>query len=284
MRPSENQMTFESVMRREAAAALWSEFSAPLRAFLGKRVPSGVDADDIVQEVFVRIQERLPELRDTERIDAWIFQIARNVLADAFRARRRRELFASRAIHEAEAQPDLDDDRSAAAELATCMVPMVARLADPYRNAIELTELGGMTQIDAARRAGMSISGMKSRVQRGREQLERMLLECCHIELDVRGGVMDCARRDGTGCGDPLRPSACSNDSMDMSNTNASRTTQTQTTSSDTPGEKASGCCGGAAPADASACCALDAEVKATGGTGCGCGSKRSTTTKKGCC
>ena len=32
---------------------------------------------------------RLPALRDTERLDAWIFQIARNVLADSFRHRRR---------------------------------------------------------------------------------------------------------------------------------------------------------------------------------------------------
>ena len=281
MRLPESDMPLQPGIRGDAAAALWSDFSAPLRSFLRKRVPTGVDPDDIVQEVFLRIQERLPGLRDAERIDAWIFQIARNVLADAFRVRRRREVLASRVIHEAEAEPNLDDDRSAAAEMATCLAPMVARLAEPYRDAIELTELGGMTQVDAARRAGISISGMKSRVQRGRDQLKRMLLECCRIELDARGGVMDCGRRDGSGCGESLRPSACSNDSMGMTNTNASQSTpQAQ----DTAGEKAAtGCCGGPAPAGAAACCALDAEVKATGGAGCGCGPKP-TETKKGCC
>ena len=43
-----------------------------------------------------------------------------------------------------------------------------------------------------------------------------------------------------------------------------------------------SGCCGGAAPEGADACCVLDAEVKSAGGSGCGCASK--TTAKKGCC
>ena len=48
------------------------DFTAPLRAFITRRMPSGMDPDDIVQEVFVRIHERLPELRDTERLDASI--------------------------------------------------------------------------------------------------------------------------------------------------------------------------------------------------------------------
>lgn len=182
------------------------DFATPLRSFVARRVAPGVDPDDIVQEVFVRIHERLPALRDTERLDAWIFQIARNVLADSFRHRRRRDALAERVAFEFGGEASNDDEPDGAAELTPCLVPMIAQLADPYREAIELTEIQGVTQVEAARRAGLSISGMKSRVQRGREQLKQMLLACCEIERDVRGGVM--------GCCEGLRPSACPSDSM----------------------------------------------------------------------
>ena len=135
------------------------DFAAPLRAFVARRAPSGTDPDDIVQEVFVRIHERLPELRDTERLDAWIFQIARNVLADSFRVRRRRDALAERVAFERDGEPVDDEEPDGAAELTPCLAPMIAQLAPAYREAIELTELQGVTQIEAARRAGLSIPG-----------------------------------------------------------------------------------------------------------------------------
>jgi hypothetical protein len=65
---------------------------------------------------------------------------------------------------------------------------------------------------------------------------------------------------------------------MGVTNTNQAKTTDTNTKQA-----APSGCCGGPAPTSSGACCALDAEVKATGGSGCGCAAK-TTTTKKGCC
>jgi hypothetical protein len=147
---------------------------------------------------------------------------------------------------------------------------MIARLPEPYQQAIVLTELQGMSQVDAARQVGLSISGMKSRVQRGREQLKDIIRRTCRIELDIRGGVIEC---------DPLRPSACSRDSMSMNNTNETKESESTTTQ-----DASAGCCGGPAPKDANACCALDAEVKQSGGSGCGCAAKPQATPKKGCC
>jgi RNA polymerase sigma-70 factor (ECF subfamily) len=77
---------------------------------------------------------------------------------------------------------------------------MVGRLDEPYRTAIDLTSLKGFTQAEAARQAGISLSGMKSRVQRGRDRLRQMLIDCCRIDVDVRGGVSDFH---------PRRPDAC---------------------------------------------------------------------------
>ena len=249
---------------------LWNQFAAPLRAFVARRAPREVETEDVLQDVFVRIQEQLPNLRDTDRIDAWIFQIARNVVADAFRRRARREALAGRRA--GELPPPEEDERSAEAALATCLASMIAELPEPYRQAIELTEIRGMTQIEAARLVGLSISGMKSRVQRGRAHLKAIIHGFCRIETDVRGGVIEC---------DPVRPSGCSGDSMDMTNPNETKTPETPDTTN--PGA-ATGCCGGPAPEESSACCALDAEVKATGGAGCGCGAKPAAPARTGCC
>ena len=46
-------------------------------------------------------------------------------------------------------------------------------------------------RLQAAIRAGLSLSGMKSRVQRGRQALEQLLHDCCWIELDAGGRIMD---------------------------------------------------------------------------------------------
>jgi len=183
--------------------ALWSEFHRPLGAFLARRARRPSDVDDLLQEIFVRIHKKIDTLDDAERIDAWIFQIARNALIDWERVRATRNdarQLGTDAI-ETLATPEPDAAPSA---LVGCVTPMIATLPEPYREAIRLTEIEGLTQADAAERAGISLSGMKSRVQRGRERLKQMILDCCHVELDARGGVVDYTSR--CSCGSRREP------------------------------------------------------------------------------
>jgi RNA polymerase sigma-70 factor, ECF subfamily len=76
---------------------------------------------------------------------------------------------------------------------------MVYALPDPYRDAIVLTEFDGLSQKELAGRLGISVSGAKSRVQRGRALLKRQLLDCCQFEFD-RGSVIDCNPRQNSTC------------------------------------------------------------------------------------
>ena len=178
---------------------IWAEFADRLRAFITRRVGSAADAEDILQEVFLRIHRHADSLQRQERLVSWLFQITRNAIADYYRAPVRRELLAG-------APQDLEQSSKqtwilqegqgavsadAARELATCLGPMVARLPSPYREAVTLIDLEGIPQKEAALRAGLSLSGMKSRVQRGRQALERLVHDCCQIELDATGRVMD---------------------------------------------------------------------------------------------
>jgi len=176
-----------------AGGAPWQDVAARLRPFIARRV-SPSEIDDVMQEVFIRMRRGLPTLRDEERFTSWLFQIARNSIADHMRARLRHPLPDGDPEDEAPAEPD-EDDREAARSLSGCVSMFVARLPSPYREAVTLVELEGLTAKEAAEMVGISISGMKSRVQRGRQQLRKLFDECCEIALDARGKVTDFAPR-----------------------------------------------------------------------------------------
>lgn len=188
---------------------IWSEFSDRLLAFIRRRVDSAADAEDILQDVFLRIHRHAGSLERQERLVAWLFQVTRNAITDYYRAPvRRREWLVGAppdlepAAFHAGAWSDDGDDASGQAEqeLAHCLRPMLSRLPEHYREAVTLIDLEGLSQQDAARHASLSLSGMKSRVQRGRRALEQAMLDCCRIETDSGGRVMDYQMR-GAGCG-----------------------------------------------------------------------------------
>jgi RNA polymerase sigma-70 factor (ECF subfamily) len=161
-------------------------------------------ADDILQDVFMRVHRQLDTVADPRRVVSWVYQITWHAIIDYYRKPgRQREVPAGLCIDiERTSQDpsvfdiafhgDADDLR---AELGGCLRPMIERLSTDYREAITLVELEGLTQQKAAKQMGLSWSGMKSRVQRGRKQLKQMLDDCCAIELDRRGGVMEYAVR-----------------------------------------------------------------------------------------
>jgi RNA polymerase sigma-70 factor (ECF subfamily) len=169
--------------------APWQDVAAQLRPFLAHRV-AAADVDDVMQDVWLRVQRGLPGLRDEERFTSWLFQIARTAVADHQRVRGRHPLSDAQTETETAAE-STDDDREAARSLACCISIFVARLPSPYREAVTLVELEGLTAREAAEMVGVSLSGMKSRVQRGRAQLRQMFDECCEIALDARGKVID---------------------------------------------------------------------------------------------
>lgn len=184
---------------------IWLQVYHGLRAFIVRRVANDAEVEDILQEVFLRMHRRLDSLKDPRRLVSWVFQITRHAIVDYYRApERRREVPAGLAgdmdaDHPATAQPltgPSADSGQLREELAACLRPMIERLSSQYREAVTLVELEGLTQNAAAKRLGLSVSGMKSRVQRGRRQLKQMLEECCVIQLDRRRSIAEYAVRD----------------------------------------------------------------------------------------
>jgi RNA polymerase sigma-70 factor, ECF subfamily len=205
--------TAERAARTEA---VWREFQAHLRAFVLRRTEAPADVDDIVQEVFVRIHGNLDRVHSEDKLPAWIFQITRNAIVDHYRVATKAESIDS--DFESPLPPQDDDtELRELEELSRCIEPMLGALPQHYQDALKLTDLDGISQREAARQSRISLSGMKSRVQRARRQLKQIMLECCEIELDRRGGIL----------GHELRQSAdspCGDSSMELKPNSACRT------------------------------------------------------------
>jgi RNA polymerase sigma-70 factor (ECF subfamily) len=171
----------------QAVEVVWTALNAALEGFIRRRVADEEAAADLLQEVYVRVHMHLDSLRDTNRLQSWVYQIARNVIHDYYR---NLKPIAEMNEDVAEAQQS-DEDREVAARLVDSVRSALDSLPETYREALRLTDYEGLSQAALAERLGLSPSGAKSRVQRGRKMMRDLLLACCHFEFDRRGKVID---------------------------------------------------------------------------------------------
>jgi RNA polymerase sigma-70 factor (ECF subfamily) len=169
-----------------ALEMLWNQFHDRLYRFISSRLSNEQDTEDIIQEVFLRIHTHLETVRDVNKLESWIYQIARNSIIDYYR--RQRKLV--------DLEPDLPvEDEYPEEDLAESLAPsireVVQALPEPYRQALLLTEYQGLSQQEMADALGISLSGAKSRVQRARQKVKDILLACCHFEFDLRGTLYE---------------------------------------------------------------------------------------------
>lgn len=186
----------------------WVETRRRLLAFVLPRVASRDDAEDVVQDVLARMARDLDTLREGDRLNAWAYQIARNALADEHRRRGRLAAAFARAAYDLPkaaadptSEPVVDADL---VELTGCLQPLISSLPEPYRRALQLTAVNGMTMAQAAAAEAVSVSGMKSRVQRGRDRLRDALLGCCtpdRADPQLRGRSTASTNKPADGCG-----------------------------------------------------------------------------------
>jgi len=171
----------------------WIEHKTRLRSYVAKRVREHGAVDDILQDVFVKAYTSLHTVKSHGNLTAWLYRIAANSIADHYRGQKPSEEISDELV-----VPDPEPDYIA--ELASCLQPLIADLPETYRLPLVLSEIDGLTQKEVAARLGLSISGAKSRVQRGREKLRQLLFKCCDIETGRRGIVGYEVRDNRRGC------------------------------------------------------------------------------------
>jgi len=167
----------------------WPKFTSVLRTYVRRRVTAGL-VDDVVSQILLRLVRSQKELAEAVNPVAWVYRVASNIITDHYR-----KVAAERRLIDAVGHRANDVDQSASEQdkftsLANCLAPMISTLPVPYDQAIMLVDINGQSQREAAEQIGISHSGMKSRVQRGRQKLKAALLACCEIDVNHRGEIV----------------------------------------------------------------------------------------------
>ena len=163
---------------------VWNDMNDRLSNFVKGKVKDNELTKDIVQDVFLKVFSNIDTIRSKDKIVSWIFQIARNEVAAHYRKFKYTE-----DVKDQIEENDIDSYLTS--ELASWVRPVVDSLPDKYREALVLSDIEKVPQKEIAKRLKMSYSGVKSRVQRGREMLKSTCEQCCEISTDVYGNVID---------------------------------------------------------------------------------------------
>jgi len=180
------KVSFELGTHMSVSEKLWREYHSKLLAFIKRRVDDHSAADDILQDVFLKIHRQIDSLNEETKLESWLYQITRNAVIDYYRTRK-----PSVELPEWISQPETDPRAQARQEMEACLRPMIEQLPTIYRDALVLSELTGMTQQQVSKEQNISLPGAKSRIQRARSLLKGMMFECCQFEFDRKGKVID---------------------------------------------------------------------------------------------
>jgi RNA polymerase sigma-70 factor (ECF subfamily) len=162
---------------------IWKAYHAKLLGFILKRVNDKSTAEDILQDVFVKILNKIDTLREDSKIQNWLYQLTRNTIIDFYRKNKNIEDLP-------ESLMDEDNTNSAVEEMKSCIMPVINSLDQKYREAITLTEMEGLSQKELASKLNISYTGAKSRVQRGRTAIKDTFAKYCSFKYDSCGNVM----------------------------------------------------------------------------------------------
>ena len=170
----------------DSVKSIWIKYYDLLFKFILKRVSNKATAEDILQNVFIKILSNIETLHDSTKLKNWMFQITRNSINDHFRLLKKTESIS------ADLPEEVDEaDAGIMEEAGSWISPFISGLPMKYQEALILSEINGMSQKDLATHLGISYAGAKSRVQRGRTMLKKELTQCCNFHADKYGSILD---------------------------------------------------------------------------------------------
>jgi len=173
---------------------IWQDIHDPLKAFVLKKVNEASLADDIIQDTFIKMRMNIEKLEDSSKINSWIYQIARNNINDHFRKKTRFLEKPPEDIGTLELITEDDDEMKTLIQtkrFSDYASSVVNQLPEKYRDAVYWVDIKGISQNELAKKLNISVSGAKSRVQRGRQKIKEIVLKCCDINADKYGNIVD---------------------------------------------------------------------------------------------
>jgi RNA polymerase sigma-70 factor (ECF subfamily) len=188
----DNEYEFEQV---------YEAFQPKIHRYLTRMV-GAEEAEDLTQEVFIKVGKALNTYRKEAQMSTWIYRIATNAAVDRMRNPSfRREVVEKQPdsclnktnrteVKENEAglscQSCLIDDQVVHKEMNDCIRGVIENLPDNYRAVVILSQLEGLQNKEIAEVLDLSLDVVKARLHRGKARLKKELLNYCHFSWDER--------------------------------------------------------------------------------------------------
>jgi RNA polymerase sigma-70 factor, ECF subfamily len=172
-------------------AALHHQFYKELKGYVYSRTKDKNDTEDILQDVFLKIMLKIEQINKAQNLRQYLYGIVRNSVADYYRSKKTHLPLTAQSFLFAEAEEDQLTERITDG----CVQRFIRQLPENYRSALLSTEFENIPQKELAEKLEISYSALKSRVQRGREKLKEMLLNCCAIQNDSYGNILEAMPR-----------------------------------------------------------------------------------------
>ena len=169
----------------------WNNVQNELKGFVFKRVKDKALTEDIVHDVFLKVQSKIHQVKESDKLFGWIYQITRNTITDHYR--KNSKSINPRDIDWESSPPNFNDC------VSNAISELIPTLPDKYRIPLEMTELQNMSQLDVAEKLGLNYTTAKARVQRARQMLKKKMDDIMIVKTDGYGNVILCKDR-GTCC------------------------------------------------------------------------------------
>ncbi len=164
---------------------VWSEYRLRIKAFLHSKVSNPADADDLLQEISIKVFNGLSSIEDTSKVQPWLFQTAHRTIVDFYRKSARAGNI------NADDLWYVEDDPETLHELERCVEPFINALPPEAAKMLMTIDIDGVSQKDYAEAQGLAYSTLKSRLQKGRSDLRALFENCCDMSVDARGNIAD---------------------------------------------------------------------------------------------
>lgn len=189
------------------AEQAWKEYRTRLLRFVRSRVYDDVLAEDIVHDALVKAWTRRNSLSNSDAIIPWLFQITMNTIRDVHRKQGVQPLGDEADEIEDVAEEVTLGKSTSKHDYVQCLTTMLDGLTPDNRATLIRSEIDGVPMKVIANELGITVSAVKSRVQRSRMQLRESMMACCKIELNANGQIINADEHD---CSCSVEHNSCS--------------------------------------------------------------------------
>ncbi len=167
---------------------VWNIFGDKLKYYIQSKINDKNVAEDLLQDVFIKVHSKIDTLKDNTKIHSWLYQITRNLIIDYYRINSKKLPYN---VTLEEENVSGNDSLERMQNISRDLVMLMEELPEKYCEALCMTEFDGLSQKEYAKKIGISYSGAKSRVQRAKIILKDILMKCCHFQFDKYGTIIE---------------------------------------------------------------------------------------------